>query len=1594
MNPQQFQQNMGMGRGMPNGNMQQANANNAMGMQAQKYIFQSLARDGPFTGWQTDVPIQERAGQVKLLVDSLRLLGQPVEMPRAIDVALSFERKEFAQSPTKEDYRRQCNEKLAKIRDQRQQNVVRANTASGMTNMQMINPNFQQQMQQMNQNMGFPQQQQPDMHASPMINQHQGQQNISQAQTMNPQMNAMQVNNQPKPTQPSELTAEDNKAINLRAAELARNTPKEDMRNIVEKMVPNLRANLSAKNVDPIIYHFRMLATKEFRQRQMQANNATQMNHNFNMMNQMQGTQQNVNTQAMNQNTQPGATPFLSNIDQFRGQQEAGLRSQEEGQLVVPASNSQNVGPEQLRLQQQMMANQQRMNQQNQNPNAAMNAQLIAQQRLKAQQNRQYQVAQMQAQQLQVQNQARAQAAGQGGMMQNVGQGQGLMQGMANPNTPMSMLNRPVGSGVPGTSPQNPSRPQSRAPMAGPQTQMGNPMMGQPQMNAQAIQNREQFLSRFPPQLQARLRTAPQNEWARIVQEFSNNAAGANSMRRSVSQQPGVSQPGQQPIQQLPNGQFLGGSTIPPPMQTSLSAGQAGNMQTPELGNGVPNMAQQQQQQQIVAHQNLLQQRRQAQLQQQQQQQQHQSQQRVPAAQQGPNNASGQRQPVRQLNPQEVNYMDQRPVHPSFLKTIQAAYEAQGGFLPEIRNWAQLKHHVSQNPTQKYGSPQLEVVQTNQYHFEMRQGERAKQQPGVSTAGQVPGLQQAAGSGQMQKMAAQAQGLGTALMRSISDEDLRKIRDKHPELENMPDPDLRNLMINRQRQMQQQAMANKNFANQQQAQNPQQFMPQQSQQGMQMPGQQAQMPGQIHQGQPSNASQAQLQQMQGMARSQSTRPQVPPQQMSGTPGQAESKNLKRSSQDDVVEVPNPTQPDNRQQQIPNLTKEAFEKLSPADQQKYMQAKKKQEAARRIAEFNKEVQATMPRTRPIMNMDVASRKRIVSLLTSDNTKNMLGRFENFLMGYYLMEHDETTLKSLISQRWHLLAQYKQHSWANRTYEPADHFSLSADNVESIIANITVKFQQTVAKVPQFNKQQASQQQPVPLTAENLTLASAQAAQQQKKTQKGKDVPPAAPTATQPPFTFGDNRGQGTPRYATPGFKPEDLKLPTDPKRRKKNPPNATPTATPNAAANATASPEVIKEQKVPQAKFKCTFVGCEHQLKGFSTPAELHEHVKTAHRPEMAPVTDPLAFLDNSLQKTFNLDEHFMPRQQAVESVVAAPMQKTVSKTGSNLKVESKPPTPVPMARGVSQQVPGKVGAPSSPNALKTPQSTKTDAKGRATQPVTEGQKDVGDPWANSSFGLDNLRDAFGDLEWSDVMPSLDKEQADLNACLEAYMKTEEWQKVMNDGTTATSSDVTTEKSKSPDQGSEQSPPNVKGQKQKQQQKDVAKDPLDVDLHIDGMDLPTLEGGFDELFMVDDGMGREKDVMMLDGDNIGASDGNQSPWEKVEKPSPDTELTSMADRTLKHFGISEPYATKEDAEFAAFLKQPMTLPDYGYGPDREPSPFEQIDFDELYENNGPDVWAAGTMEWNAVGKAGEEVRRKLGWPLAGASGAIGQGTGKR
>ncbi|KAG9793388.1 hypothetical protein ABEF93_002141 [Exophiala dermatitidis] len=1522
MNPQQFQNMAGMGPGMPP-NMQQkamvnqmgpqmtaqSNAQMAaqmaqmgmgqmgqmggqMGMQmprgmpqqmtgqmglnqpsVQQHIFDMLNAQGPFSGWQANVQIKERAAQIKLLVDSLRLVRPPVELPRAIEVALQFERKCFTQCASKEDYIRECSEKLGRIRDQRAQQMnqgaagMMQNMPMGMPNAQMQNQNMQQmqQMQQMGQNMNSNMGLQPNlqqikqyMQNSPMFNQAQPVMNQGPPK-MNPaqQTPMMQANNQQKPTQVPELTAEDNKTINVRAAELAKSTPKDEMRNIVEKMNLQLRQNLAQKGIDPIIYYFRMLATKEFRRRkQMEAGlgggaNVGQVNNNVGMMSQPQNQN---NQNPMNQGANANGNTFVGDMGRFQGLQAEGLRSQEEGQLVVPASNSQNMIPEQMRVQQQMLANQ-RMGQQHQS-NALNPAFIAQQQRLQQAQATKVQQAQLQAQnqaQAQAQAQARAQAAAQAQMAGQRGQVQGIPQS----STPLSAINRPVGPNVSGASPQTAPRAPSSTPVMN-QQQMQTPgpaQQGQqPQMSMQEMQQREKALANFPAPLQAVLRQKPQSEWRGILQQFQQSG----NMRRSLSQQPAGMQPQQQQQGQLPpqaaapmqNGAFVGGPNVGPmPMQQSLSTG--------AVSQGGQDMAAMLSSQgQVPQNQDLMRQR------QMQMQQQQSSQQQVPG------HAQGQMPSQRpQLNPQQMKVMDQQPVPPTFLANIR-----QHTPIPELKSWGQLKQWLTANPTPNLPFAQILDIQATHFaHIMKTRGQNVQQQNnamGGQGPTQPPQQTPRMPQGQGQGVPGQAPGMAPSPMqfRPPSAQDLQRLRAHNPKLASLGDDQIRQLWMSRQRQMQQQKGMQQQSGQPGMAQ-PMQFMPSQGS----GPGQQFGVQTMAQPHAPMQPNAAAVQQPPRPPSAQASE-QARPSQPNGLP-------VKRTNEEEVANAPKQMQNQVEGIKFPNgqvLTKEQFYALDPVKKQQYINLQRQQATVRRIFEIGKEVQASMPKPRPIMNMDAGSRKRLTSLLTSDNVKNMLGRFDSFLMALYRIEPNDSAIKQLVAQKLQLFAQYKPQSLQNRAFEVVDNFSISPETAESIVNNISSKFQQTAAQIPLQNK---ARPQPAQLTPENLSLLEAQ--EQERKKSLKSNQPPPAPTATQPPFQIGDPRGQGTPRYATPGLKQEDLKLPADPKRRKKNQQQTTGPQGTSGTPTSTTSPQATKASK-PADMFKCPVAGCEHQAKGFPSQAELDQHHNVAHKLDMEPVTDPVAFLHESLRSAFNLDENLKQ--------IKKPKSEKQPSAALNVKGESHAATPTAMSKIPSQQ-----GAPGTTAAKAT------------------GTEDDNDPWQHSNTSLDQLRAIFGGDDWEELFPSREKTEEFQARFYEAYRnQSERWRKIV-EGPNGALTDTSTEKSKSPGNGSDKdgSAESATTAEDKKNAAATAKKGSEDDswiVNLDGIEGLDLSGLEDTSPFENIG---DLDVVM-------GEDG--SPFESIEKPGQPPQL-SIRETQLRNLGVDIQHPenwTEQEKAMAEFV----------------------------------------------------------------------------
>ena len=203
-----------------------------------------------------------------------------------------------------------------------------------------INPHLQQPMQAA----GMPIQQ-PFMHQQPplvMGNQPMGMQNMPHAPHQ--QM-------PPNHAQPH-LSVEDQHAIQRLAHSLALSTPRDQLeiiRHNLENMQPDQRQFLMQQNLDPLTFFFRSHATRKFLEQR--GRHGPRAAHDLNvpanaaMPQQPRPPSQN-SLSIQPQPAHPAQVPpsqtvdssFGGNMDQILGQQQEALRSQEAGQVVVPAS--------------------------------------------------------------------------------------------------------------------------------------------------------------------------------------------------------------------------------------------------------------------------------------------------------------------------------------------------------------------------------------------------------------------------------------------------------------------------------------------------------------------------------------------------------------------------------------------------------------------------------------------------------------------------------------------------------------------------------------------------------------------------------------------------------------------------------------------------------------------------------------------------------------------------------------------------------------------------------------------------------------------------------------------------------------------------------------------------------------------------------------------------------------------------------------------------------------------------------------------------------------------------------------------------------
>ncbi len=880
-------------------------------------------------------------------------------------------------------------------------------------------------------------------------------------------------NQQPRPTIQTmqlKMTQEDNEAVNRLAQKLAATTSPEDRRKIqhnLNSMPQEQLNNIRAKGVDPMAAYFRDRATKEWRRQQQglggNPNFTSSMQMNPAVQAQRQQTPANMpNAQAgrgMLGNGQAGGTPFLNNLDHFQGLQADGLRSQEQGQLVVPASNGQGINPEAFRLQ-QFVNNQQFAKQ---NPGGRINQQFISQQPLSGQipQSQTQQQPQsekpndatnMHAQsQVQAQAQARARAEATARAQQQIGmQNQQGLQGMSQSGTPLSMLTRSVGPNVQGPAQPQPHgtpqpRPSSRAVNTGqqstPQMQQTFPQAGQQNSNQQAAPPL-QALSGLPPQLQVILSKHPKHQWREIIERFKQHTM--QQSRYQMAAQP-MSQTLSQPGQPAPtaHGQMLGDNGMASlPMQHSASAGAPIGQNS---NQGAP-----QPQQMIFQQQPQPQpqpQRRQADL--------NRVQGPQMSGQQAPPSMIQQGNSLPDLPENSLAYMDQQPIPQQLYQNVVQKFN-----LPsQIKTWSHLKQYLSQNPHDALPMEKILSVQKLQFHQMLRYMQSRNQpmgDPSRSVSGQPgsapppapapppppPPLQMPAnmqerrpqGMPQQNQMPMNIMGN----LPSVTSEEIQRVRMNNPQLAQMPEPQIRAYLTAYRHNE-----ARKRLGLSQPPQNNQQFTF--------MPGQTPAQPpnlGPSRQQQPqagaapgsTPGSNSQMRPGMLAARSQTTTTPRPgshpvPQPQAAFRNQQSGKGMKRANDAEVIEVPNPNvahhagipQQGGTTQSGPPfrvLSKEEVSRLGPEQQRAYREKQNQHQSQMFLAHaarLTDEVRRESPSLQSLA-MDANSRARIVKVLTAPGTQQMLTRFNGFLYQYFLMTRDSETIKQLLSYRLHLIPQY--------------------------------------------------------------------------------------------------------------------------------------------------------------------------------------------------------------------------------------------------------------------------------------------------------------------------------------------------------------------------------------------------------------------------------------------------------------------------------------------------------------------------------------------------------------------------------------------
>jgi hypothetical protein len=1343
---------------MQQNGMQQNRASAGLHHFIQHYRIQQQQGKVP-NGWQQSTSPEERGQLALQFFTQYRLLKSGVQEVESMRAALTLETQNFMTSTSKEEYIANIKQKLIVMTNHRQQQMqsMQGGVPTNMNNMgNPMNAMNAAQMNMMGQmghpgpRQGTPQQFNPSfpnaqlqrpMQVSPVpMTQGQSSMGMNGANpaTMNQGQNTPQPNMQPDENQRKQQEA---MIINQFARKLMEQTNAEihnKFKADIQSWPEEKKQQLRNSNVDPLFLRFRQHAEMLYRRGALNPKGPNQKPgamQGAGQPNLMQGQQMNMNQRQPNQDY---------DLTEIANRQMEALRSQEQGNAVVPASNNpngqmggfpgQNPQPgqaqnamaqrEAFHRQQQAQAQAQAQAQQ-----AQVHAQAHAQQQARLEQQRQ----QQQQQAAQVRNQQNQMLQGQIG-------GLNLPQGSQQPSPAMPMLNRPMPppgqAGSSGT-PQQQRPPQAHVPIMTPQPGQPDPnlsdLMRQAQQRAAAVSQATQQplteqvrMNMMPadldPNVKQQLLKVPEHQFRTILQGYLMNVRKNNMQNGAFP--PGQPNGGQvnmlfnqqqqqQQLQPGMSGQMLGGPNMPNMIRPGMNFAQQPPVGTPQPPMGGQRMPMQNQQQRLAAASQMLRQ-----------------------------------------NPGIIHATDSKPFPPNVLNaTIRSSLP------PDVRSWQQLKVWASQNPALVPGVDPQKLLMLQVLHFQdmVRQsggqlGVHPGQQPGPGLAppAQVTPAQIPARTPQQQQ---NMQNMA-ALQPTIQEIQAFRMRIQGTPQANISDDQVRgHLMQMKMRNLQQHRQQQ-----QQQQQQHQQLLNQQAQRAQ---GQQQQpQPPPVQQHAPNRPPTAQPPVQVAPQPKAAAKPLQPPQPAQSHPtSNAGNKGTKRPNEDTAEPSTDagphaPAMASSRSQTGLNLTQEQMSKLTPAQAAQYRaQLLKAQDASnskiqqqrgtvnpeelrtrmadparhKQFKQMVEEAEKSMPSRQPIP-LPQQARAALQKSLRENIAR--LKQLDNCLRLFHASYTNDTAepeavVRQIARSRALLFQQMSDdgtlHAQVTMTL---DEFKAHLKPTLNFVAKITEKMKQSTQGQSPAQQPQGSTAPPAQLNAANLKIV-----EQQQRHHKA----PSAPTTDRPPFAIGADSGHGVAHYFEGARPVTNLVLP-EKKRAKLEAGSQTSTPTGAKASprmpGTGSSPELRRQPQpqIPQRPtFRCNDPSCEYSVHGFETQPELQVHSQIHTK-----IEDPMQFALQSMAEYCDVD------QKTGEPKVDPNAAKRASKPApappkgpaQNIKAEHTPSAqhnaPTPAAQQATAtamaRVPTQTGIKDSPssNLLKTPQTmTKvatpgSGARGKAT----------------------------------------------------------------------------------------------------------------------------------------------------------------------------------------------------------------------------------------------------------------------------------------